>query len=169
MSRSVHVQLGQLASDRRGVAAMEFGILSAVIILLLLPIADVAAAAITYIRAYQAMRNVAAWTQYNPPPDLTTPATWPRLANIPVMSGFVVTPQASTGAPPQPSTPGGTVNIYITALCGDPPGAACSAAAAQTPTTPKWFYLSASVKMNPIFLNLPVLKGGTISHSVRFQ
>jgi hypothetical protein len=146
---------------------MEFGILSAVIILLLLPIADVAAAAITYIRAYQAMRNVAAWTQYNPPPDLTTPATWPRLANIPVMSGFTVTPQASTGAPPQPSTPGGTINIYITALCGDPPGAACSAAAG--PTTPKWFYLSASVKMNPIFLNLPVLKGGTISHSVRFQ
>jgi len=165
MSRSAHVQLGQLASDRRGVAAMEFGILSAVIILLLLPIADVAAAAITYIRAYQAMRNVAAWTQYNPPPDLTTPATWPRLANIPVMSGFAVTPQASTGAPPQPSTPSDTVNIYITALCGDPPdGAACS-----DPTKPKWFYLSASVKMNPIFLTAPVFKGGTISYSVRFQ
>jgi hypothetical protein len=148
---------------------MEFGILSAVIILLLLPIADVAAAAITYIGAYQGMRNVAAWTQYNPPPDLTTPATWPRLANIPVMSGFAVTPQALTGAPPQPSTPSGTVNIYITVLCGDPPGAACSAADAQTPTTPKWSYLSASVKMNPIFLNLPVLNGGTISYSVRFQ
>ena len=81
------------------------------------------------------------------------------------MSGFAVTPQASTGAPPQPSTPGDTVNIYITALCGDPPdGAACS-----DPTKPKWFNLSASVKMNPIFLNLPVLQGGTISHSVRFQ
>ena len=169
MFRSAHVQPAQLASDRRGVAAMEFGILSAVIILLLLPIADVAAAAITYIRAYQAMRNVAAWTQYNPPPDLTTPATWPRLANIPVMSGFAVTPQASTVAPPQPSTPGDTVNIYITALCGDPPGAACSALDAQTPTTPKWFYLSASVKMNPIFLTAPVFKGGTISYSVRFQ
>jgi hypothetical protein len=148
---------------------MEFGILAGVIILLLLPIADVAAAAITYVRAYQGMRNVAAWTQYNPPPDLTTPATWPRLANIPVMPGFAVTPRASTVPPPQPSTPSGTIDIYITVLCGDPPGAACSTAAAQTPTTPKWFYLSASVKMNPIFLNLPILKGGTISHSVRFQ
>jgi hypothetical protein len=93
----------RLSSDRRGVAAMEFGILGGIIILLSLPIADVAAAAITYIRAYQAMRNVAAWTQYNPPPDLTTPATWPRLANIPVMSGFVVT---RGGAMARPGTAG---------------------------------------------------------------
>ena len=125
--------------------------------MLLLPIADVAAAAITYIRAYQAMRNVAAWTQYNPPPDLTTPATWPRLAQHSSHVGFRGDASSSTVAPPQPSTPGDTVNIYITALCGDPPGAACSAAAAD-PTKPKWFYLSASVKMNPIFLNLPALE-----------
>jgi Flp pilus assembly protein TadG len=163
MSRSAHVQLGLLASDRRGVAAMEFGILAGVIILLLLPIADLAAAAITYIRVDQAMRNVAAWAQYNPPPDITTPATWPNLRNN--MSGFAVSAQATT-SPPAASAPGSAISIYITVRCGNPPGAACNAADAASPTTVRWYYLSTNVQLNPIFLT--GLTGGVLTYSERF-
>jgi Flp pilus assembly protein TadG len=149
-----------LASDRRGVAAMEFGILAGVIILLLLPIADVAAAAITYIRVDQAMRNVAAWAQYNPPPDITKPATWPKLPNS--MSGFAVVARADN-SPPAASAPSGTISIYVTVRCGVPPGAACTATDASTLTTVRWYYLSTKVLLNPIFL--PRRLGGVFDAS----
>jgi hypothetical protein len=139
---------------------MEFGILAGVIILLLLPIADVAAAAITYIRVDQAMRNVAAWAQYNPPPDITTPATWPNLPNS--MSGFAVVAQADT-SPPAASAPSSTISIYVTVRCGVPPGAACTTHDASTPTTVRWYYLSTKILLNPIFL--PRLSGGVFDTS----
>jgi hypothetical protein len=139
---------------------MEFGILAGVIILLLLPIADVAAAAITYIRVDQAMRNVAAWAQYNPPPDITTPATWPNLPNS--MSGFAVVAQADT-SPPAASAPSSTISIYVTVRCGVPPGAACTTTDASTLTTVRWYYLSTKILLNPIFL--PRSLGGVFDTS----
>jgi hypothetical protein len=148
---------------------MEFGILAGVIILLLLPIADVAAAAITYIRVDQAMRNVAAWAQYNPPPDITDPATWPNLPNN--MSGFAVSAQATTSPTPAASAPGSTISIYITVSCGDPPGVgvkprACTAAEAADYASVKWYSLSANVQLKPIFLTS---LGGVLSYSERFS
>jgi hypothetical protein len=152
---------------------MEFGILSAVIILLLLPIADVAAAAITYIRVDQAMRNVAAWAHYNPPPDITLPATWPNLPNN--MSGFAVSAQAAT-SPPAASAPGSTISIYITVSCGDPPGPgktppACTPADRANYASVKWYSLSANVRLNPIcpiFVCGTRPTGGVLTYSERF-
>ena len=147
---------------------MEFGILAFVIISLLLPIADVAAAAITYIRVDQAMRNVAAWAHYNPPPDITLPANWPNLSNniLPnSMSGFAVSAQATT-SPPAASAPDSTISIYVTVLCGDPPGAACTAADVANFASVKWYALSANVQLKPIFLTS--LTGGVLSYSERF-
>jgi hypothetical protein len=145
---------------------MEFGILAGVIILLSLPIADLAAAAITYIRVDQAMRNLAAWVHYNPPPDITNPATWPSLVSVAKpMSGFAVVAQATT-SPPAASAPGSTISIYITVRCGDPPGAACTPADVANSASVKWYALSANVQLNPIFLSS--LTGGVLSYSERF-
>ena len=61
-----------LLADRRGAAAFEFIIIAAFLIfVLLLPIADVAVAALRYMQVRQAMRDLGAFVQYNPPPDLT--------------------------------------------------------------------------------------------------
>ena len=61
-----------LLADRRGAAAFEFLIIAAFLIfVLLLPIADVAVAALRYMQVKQAMRDLGAFVQYNPPPDLT--------------------------------------------------------------------------------------------------
>jgi Flp pilus assembly protein TadG len=146
--------------DRRGVAAMEFAIVGLFMIALLLPISDVASAAITSMRAYQAMRDVAAYAQYNPPPDVTSPATWPNLPSS--MPGYSVTPQSTITAP-SPSVPGSTLAINITVLCGAPPGGPCLSAS----TTPKWFYLTANLQFTPMYLRS--LTGGVISYSERFQ
>jgi Flp pilus assembly pilin Flp len=161
-----------LLSDRRGVAAMEFGIIATFLIALLLPISDVASASVAYMRGYQAMRNVVAFVQYNPPPDLTAPApatNWPRLPNT--MAGYAVTPKSCTSSSdpactPPASAPGSTVDIYITVLCGDPPGGKCTAANVADATVPKWYYLTTNLSFNPL-----VLTGlnGAITHAERFQ
>jgi hypothetical protein len=153
-----------VVEDRSGVAAMEFAVIGTVVVALLLPIADVASLALTYMRTFQAMRNLAAYAQYNPPPDITAPTTWPSLPNT--MTGFSVTPQASTVAPAQ-SGPGAVIGINITVLCGDPPGAACTAADAANAAKPKWYSLSANLKLDPMYL--AALTGGVISYAERFQ
>ena len=62
-----------LLADRRGVAAFEFIVIAAFLIfVLLLPIADVAVAALRYMQVRQAMRDLGALVQYNQPPDLTS-------------------------------------------------------------------------------------------------
>lgn len=154
----------RLVSDCRGVAAMEAGILGLFIIALLLPISDVAAAALTYMRTYQAMRNVAAAVAYNPPPDLNSPTTaWNSLPTT--MSGYTITAKLAPTSPPPASRPGASVPIYITVLCGDPssPLASCPSDA----TTPKWYYLVSNVQLTPMFLT--GLTGGPLTYVQQFQ
>jgi Flp pilus assembly protein TadG len=67
----------KLFRDRKGVAAVEFAIIVPVLIALLLPIADVGIAAMSYISAYQSVRDAAAYAMYNPPKDLNNiPTTY---------------------------------------------------------------------------------------------
>jgi hypothetical protein len=153
-----------MLSDRHGVATMEFAVIGTLVIALLLPISDVAALALTYMRTFQAMRNVAAYAQYNPPPDITAPTDWPNLPNT--MEGFSVAAQSSTAAPAA-SPPGSSIGINITVLCGDPPGAACTAADVANAAKQKWYYLSARLRLDPLYL--AGLTGGVISYSERFQ
>jgi hypothetical protein len=166
-----------LSSDRRGVAAMEFGILGTVLLLLLLPISDVASEALAFTGVKQTMRNIVAGIQYSAPPDITNPASttlpWNPTNGI-TLSGYTVTPQApscfSTSnpscIPPQSSI--GNITIYITTLCGDPGGAAaCTSADATNASRPKWYYLSANVRLSPIFLS--GMTGGAVTYSERIQ
>lgn len=146
---------------------MEAGILGLLLVGLLLPISDVAAAALTYMRTYQAMRNVAAYALYNPPADVTKPdTTWPRLPNA--MPGFTITPVSSALATSAPSAsiPGATISIWITVLCGDPTAASVTCDPTN-PAIPKWFYLISNVSLKPIFLT--GLTGGRMYYSQQFQ
>lgn len=61
--------------DTRAVSAVEFAVAASVMVALLLPITDIGIAALTYISAYQSVRNVADYAAYNPPPDLTAIST----------------------------------------------------------------------------------------------
>jgi hypothetical protein len=72
--------------DTRGVSAIEFAVIGSVMVALILPIADIGRAAVTYISTYQSLRDAAAYAFVNAPPDLTADltayyqsqvATWP--------------------------------------------------------------------------------------------
>ena len=117
-----------LFDDRRGVSAIEFAIVAPVLIGLLLPLTDLALAARQYIQGYQALRAVGAYTQYNPPPDITKPGSWTTTVDAMLSQGVL-----SAG------------NIQI--LCGDP-GTACTAA----PVFPRTYVLSASITITPLFV-----------------
>ena len=154
-----------LLADRRGVAAFEFLIIAAFLLfVLLLPIADVAVAALRYMQVRQAMRDLGALVQYNPPPDLTTfsAATW---TTLPATVGtFTVT--IGTGFPTSEN------QINITVSCGTPPngaaaGPACTAADLTNHSTPKYVWMGAVVKLNPIVIK--TITGGNLGYTERLQ
>jgi len=167
--------LQRFLTDRRGVAAMELGIVAMFLVLLMLPIADVAVAALTYMRVEQAMRNVGGFVQYNPPANAIHPETaW----TIPGMDGYSIQPIASTSiTPPTASEPGETTTINITVLCGEPPtdGSAVTPCTANDPTQPKYFFMIANVRLHPFMESLHLLDstagltGGTITYTERYQ
>ena len=154
-----------LLADRRGAAAFEFIIIAAFLIfVLLLPIADVAVAALRYMQVRQAMRDLGAFVQYNPPPDLTnfSAATWKTLP--PTVGTFTVT--IGTGFPASEN------QINITVSCGTPvngaaAGPACTVADMADLSTPKYVWMGAVVKLNPIIIK--TLTGGNVGYTERLQ
>jgi Flp pilus assembly protein TadG len=154
-----------LLADRRGVAAFEFLIIAAFLFVLLLPLADVGVATLRYMQVRQAMRDLGAVVQYNLPPDLTIPGTWP--------------------SPPLPSTigtysvtndtvfPTSETQINITVSCGTPvndgavAGPACTSADLANPSTPKYVWMGAVVKLTPIFIK--TMTGGNLGYTERLQ
>jgi hypothetical protein len=155
-----------LLADRRGAAAFEFIIVAAFLLFaLLLPIADVGVAALRYMQVRQAMRDLGAFVQYNPPPDLTnfSAATWNTLPAT--MGTFTVT--IGTVFPASEN------QIQITVSCGTPPttsavaGLACTSAQLSNPSTPKYVWMGAVVKLNPIVIK--TITGGDVSYTERLQ
>jgi hypothetical protein len=64
--------VGRFYKSRRGTAALEFVIVASVLLFsFLFPIGDLAVAGLTYIRTKEAIRELGAFAQYNPPSDLT--------------------------------------------------------------------------------------------------
>jgi hypothetical protein len=154
-----------LLADRRGAAAFEFIIIAAFLIfVLLLPIADVAVGALRYMQVKQAMRDLGAFVQYNPPPDLTafSAATWKTL---PATVG-AFTAAIGTGFPTSET------QINITVSCGTPvngaaAGPACTAADMANLSTPKYVWMGAHVTLNPIVIK--TLTGGPLGYTERLQ
>lgn len=164
--------LKAFVADKRGVAAMEAGILGFFLILLVLPVSDAASQALTMMRIKQTMRNIGAYVQYHPPPDITNPASgtavWHPTSGL-TLAGYTVTPVSPACMPgclPAASPPT-NVTIWITVMCGDPPGAICTTAQQSNPAIAKWFYMSANVALTPLFL--AGLTGGPVNYSERYQ
>jgi Flp pilus assembly protein TadG len=129
----------RLIKDQRGVAAMEFGVIGLFMIALLLPIADLASAALQYVGAYQSLRDLGAYAQYHVPPDVTNTATW----SLPTITGHVIT---------------------TAVMCGSA-AAVCSA---TNTASPKWFNFSTNITLAPMFLT-SMAGTYTIYYSERFQ
>lgn len=133
--------------DRSGVAAVEFAVVFPVMLALLLPTTDIALVALRRIEAFQAMRSLAAYAQFNPPPDITnasSTAAWAQnlASRIP---GYTITPQV---------------------LCGD----AASPCSSSNTASPKWVRLSTNVTVQPIVLSIcPPPNGCNLVHTGRFQ
>jgi hypothetical protein len=154
-----------LLADRRGVAAFEFIVIVAFLLFfLLLPIADVGVAALRYMQVRQAMRELGAFVQYNPPPDLTKASTWPSLPKTGVGTFSV---GIGTVFP--------TLEYYIniTVSCGTAPtagavaGPACTSADLSNPSTPKYVWMGAIVNLKPMIIK--ALTGGNFSYTERLQ
>lgn len=61
-----------LIADQRGAVALEVpAVWMFLMLIVLLPLADIAIAGFQYISARQALRNFGQYLQYNPPPDVT--------------------------------------------------------------------------------------------------
>jgi Flp pilus assembly protein TadG len=152
-----------LLADRRGVAAFEFLIVAAFLLfVLLLPIADVGVAALRYMQARQAMRDLGALVQYNPPPDLTTfsAATW---TTLPAKVGTFTVAIGTV-------FPTSETQINITVSCGTPgatAGPACTTADMANLSTPKYVWMGAVIKLNPIIIK--TMTGGNLGYTERLQ
>ncbi len=129
-------------ASRRGAASLEFVLVVPVLTTLLLAIVDVGRAAAQLITSYEALRDVAAYGVYYPPPDVTRPGTW-------------LTSKLPTGA--------SLVGVYCGALNGT---AVCTAANASQ--TPKFFQLRQPVTVEAILLRF---MAGTydVTYATRFQ
>jgi len=153
-----------LLADRRGVAAWEFIIITAFLLVLpLLPIADVGVAALRYMQVKQAMRDLGALVQYNQPPDLTSVSTW----TLPTTTVGTFSVAINTVFPTSEN------QINITVSCGPPPvngaaaGPACTPADLTDTSTPKYVWMGAVVQLNPIVIK--TLTGGNIGYTERLQ
>ena len=157
------VTLRCLLADRRGAASLEFIIIVAFLFFaLLLPIADVGVAALRYMQVRQAMRDLGALVQYNQPPDLTSVGTWPLSATT--VGTFSVT--IGNVFPTSEN------QINITVSCGTPVNGAealpaCTPADLTNTSTPKYVWMGAVVKLNPIIIK--TLTGGNLSYTERLQ
>ena len=154
-----------LLADRRGVAAFETVVVAAFLLFfLLLPIADVGVAALRYMQVRQAMRDLGALVQYNQPPDLTSVGTW----TLPTTTVGTFSVAINTVFPTSEN------QINITVSCGPPPvdGAAplatsaCTSADLTNTSTPKYVWMGAVVKLNPIVINFT---GGNVGYTERLQ
>jgi hypothetical protein len=139
-----------LLADQRGAVAFEMLIVVGfLIIVLLLPLADMTIFGFKYISAWQALRAFGQSIQYSPPDDVTNASSW------------VTSVTANTGLDYTIS------NLQI--MCGN---SVCSAA---NTASPKYYSYKTSITLNPM---APMLKsilcpGGNctyvLSYSERFQ
>jgi Flp pilus assembly protein TadG len=139
-----------LLADRRGAVAFEMPfVVGFLILVLLLPLADVAIAGFQYISAWQALRAFGQSIQYSPPDDVTNASSWASnaLANA------------------DPSYPISS----ITLICGDS-NAVCTSA---NLLSPKYYSYQTSITLNPMVLTSILCPGGnctyTLPYSERFQ
>jgi len=138
-------------ADQRGAVAFEMIIVYLFMVTsLLLPLADVAAAAFQYISAWEALRAFGQYVQYNPPQDVTNP-TW---------------------TPPLPTTVAGYPINNVQVLCGNTGvGVACTSTNITTLPT-KYYSYTTTVTLAPRVLSWALCPSSctyTLTSTERFE
>lgn len=141
-------------ADQRGAVALEVpAVLFFLMLIVLLPLADIAVAGFQFISARQALRNFGYSIQYSPPDDVTNvTTTWTNTA-------------VGKADPKYPIT-------NLTVLCG----ASNTACSSGNNAPPMSYSYSTTVTIAPIWLKALLCTGGTTSgctftlrYSERFQ
>ena len=115
-------------ADQRGAVAFEMPIVWLFLVMsLLLPLADVAAAGFQFISAWEALRAFGQSIQYDPPPDVTNASGW----------------TSSKLAKADPRFP---INNFQL-VCGD-----ASACSATNTASPKYYSYTTTVTLSPMVL-----------------
>jgi len=142
-----------LLSDQRGAVAFETLIVWAFMMLsLLLPLADVAAAGFRYISAWGALRAFGQYVQLHPPPDVTNTSSWTLPTTV---AGYPIS------------------NVQV--LCGNTDaGAVCSSTNVTLPI--KYYSYATTVTLAPMVLRSVLCTSSntnscsfTLPYSERFQ
>ena len=140
-----------LIRDQRGAVSFEMPFVSLfLIMLLLLPLADMAMAGFKFVSAWESLRAFGQAIQYDPPSDLSSTTTWQSTAIGKADSRYPIS------------------NFQI--ICGDG-GAVCTAANAPTASI-KYFSYSTSITLTPMVLSSVLCSPSctyTLSYSERFQ
>ncbi|BBC01178.1 MULTISPECIES: hypothetical protein [Bradyrhizobium] len=142
-------------ADQRGAAALEVpAIWLFLMLIILLPLADIAVAGFQFISARQALRNFGQSILYAPPPDVTNASAWSSTATAKADSRY-----------PIPS---------IQLICGDS-NAVCTSANSGA-DQPKYYVYSTTVTLTPIVTRTWLCNSTntnpcsfTLSYSERFQ
>ncbi|WP_456815237.1 MULTISPECIES: hypothetical protein [unclassified Bradyrhizobium] len=144
-----------LIADQRGAVALEVPIVYVFLLLIvLLPLADVALAGFQYISAFAALRGFGQAILYSPPPDVTNASSWASAALAKADSRY-----------PIPS---------ITLICGES-NAVCSSSNSD-PSQPKYYSYTTTITLAPMVLRSVLCVSGntnpcsfTLYYSERFQ
>jgi len=136
-----------LLSDQRGAVAFEMPIVWLFMMMsLLLPLADVAAAGFRYISAWGALRNFGQSIQYDPPPDVANASGW----------------TSSKLAKADPRFP--IQNFQL--VCGN------SACSTTNTASPRYYSYTTTVTISPMVLRSVLCTSGcsfTLPYSERFS
>ncbi len=146
---------GSLLVDQRGAVAFEMPIVYLfLIMILLLPLADLAIFGFQFISAWEALRAFGEYLQYNQPPDVTSTSSW------------------ASGLPT--SVAGYSIN-NVQVLCGDTSaGAACTSTNVTLPA--KYYSYTTTVTLTPMVLKSVLCTSSntnpcsfTLPYTERFQ
>lgn len=144
-----------LIRDRRGAVAFEMlFVFLFLIMLVLLPLVDLAVAGFQYIQAFAALRGFGQSIQYSPPGDVTNASSW----------------AAAALAKADPKYPIPSIQL----ICGDS-NAVCDSTNSD-PSQPKYYLYSTTITLKPMVLTTALCTSGntnpcsfTLYYSERFQ
>jgi len=129
-------------ADQRGTVAFEMPIVYLfMLMVVLLPLADLGVAGFQYISAFEALRAFGQSIQYSPPPDVTNASSWASTATAKADSQFPIS------------------NLQI--ICGDS-GAVCSSSNVSAPV--KYYSYATSITLAPMVMKSVLCTSSNTNH-----
>ncbi|MDN4986787.1 hypothetical protein QY049_26860 [Bradyrhizobium sp. WYCCWR 13022] len=146
---------GSFITDQRGAVAFEMPFVYLFLMMVIfLPLADLAVAGYKYISAFAALRAFGQSILYSPPPDVTNASSWSSTALAKADSNYPIS--------------------SIKLICGDS-NAVC-ASGNSDPSLAKWYVYSTTITLSPMVLSSVLCTSTTgnacsftLTYSERFQ